>query len=95
MVMMPMELPDVTLESARADLARWAVSLRRAQAAGTGRTTGQLAIRRPEAGPEVTGYCCLGIWCEIARARGLVDREEVGNAFSFAGPREVRNASTS
>lgn len=95
MVMMPMELPDVTLESARADLARWVVSLRRADAAGTRRTTGQLAVSLGQADdPEAVGYCCLGIWCEIQHARGLVSRDEVGSVRYFAGPEEMRNSST-
>jgi hypothetical protein len=97
MVMMPEQYQDVTLESARADLARWAVSLRRAHAAGTGQTTGVLARqRRGQLDPERADYCCLGVWCEIARARGLVEREhsDTSDHFSFAGPAGYQNTST-
>jgi hypothetical protein len=99
MAMMP-ELPEVTLESARVDLARWAVSLRRAHAAGTGQARSHLAIRRTgaedgaEDGAERAAYCCLGIWCEIERARGRVERHELSGFFSFAAPQEARNSST-
>jgi hypothetical protein len=96
MVMMPERLLDVTLESARADLARWAVSLRRAHAAGTGQTTGVLARRQLGEWDVRADYCCLGVWCEIARARGLVEREQsdTSDHFSFAGPAEYQNTST-
>lgn len=55
----------------RADLARWAVSLRRAQAAGTrqvtGTLTGTLTSRM-----EGIGHCCLGIWCQLKTADGTL-----------------------
>jgi hypothetical protein len=58
----------------RADIARWAVSLRRAHAAGTEQVTGQLA----RFADHDSGYCCLGVWCEVAEAMGRLssDREE-------------------
>jgi hypothetical protein len=77
MAMMPTPWSDTTDSDVRADLARWAVSLRRAAAAGTGQTNGLLAENQAtEEEPEKAAYCCLGIWCEIARAAGRVERKE-------------------
>jgi hypothetical protein len=77
--MMPTPWSDTTNPELRADLARWAVSLRRAAAAGTGQTTGTLAASQAtEEEPEKAAYCCLGIWCEIARADGRVERGPLG-----------------
>jgi len=69
MVKMP-ELPEVTDPAQRADLARWAVSLGRAYAAGIVQMTGELHHRAPAG----ESYCCLGVWSAIGVAAGRVVR---------------------
>lgn len=51
-------------DAERADIARWVVAMYRAHAAETEQTTGNLR--------DDTGHCCLGLWCEIATARGVL-----------------------
>jgi hypothetical protein len=72
MVMMP-ELPEVTDTAKRADLARWVVSLRRAYVAQVGQTTGRLHVQVPDGDAEGS-YCCLGIWCVVKLAAGVLQR---------------------
>jgi hypothetical protein len=94
MVMMPEIDRDVTDPQERVRLARWAISLRRAQAAGTGQITGQLAERTDSAGVR---YCCLGIWCEIEAAGGRLERETKSLSSTqvvFRGPGDIWNSST-
>jgi len=83
-------LPAVDDRTERARLARWAVSLRRAQAAGTGQTQQGLASLDYDETPEspVVQYCCLGIWCEIEHAAGRVERRDP--AGRKVGRREFR-----
>lgn len=79
-------LAPVTDPTERARLARWAVSLRRAHAAGTAQTTGRLAL---EEGPDApVGYCCLGIWCEIEHAAGKIERRGNRGQREFRTPDE-------
>lgn len=104
MVMM-LELPEVTDPSKRADLARWAVSLRRAYAARTRQVTGQLHERRNFA--DIVGepawakdsYCCLGIWCVLQLTAGVLQRRPVagGGPAQAYGPagKELRDGSWS
>jgi hypothetical protein len=79
-------LADVTVESERARLARWAVSLRRAHAAGTAQTTGRLALMDDTIADSPEGYCCLGIWCEIEHAAGKIERRVNGSQLEFRTP---------
>jgi hypothetical protein len=99
MVMMP-ELPPVTEEAQRADLARWAVSLRRAHAAGTRQVTGNLHMRNvldlggdddddddeTEEAAALGGdsYCCLGIWCRVQLAAGVLQVRTIRQAQGYA-----------
>lgn len=94
MVMMP-ELPPVTDETQRADLARWVVSLRRARAAHTRQVTGNLHMRNvlvsdiDDETEEATtlgddSYCCLGIWCRVQLAAGVLQVRTVRQAQGYA-----------
>lgn len=98
MVMMP-ELPEVTDEAQRADLARWAVSLRRAHAAGTRQVTGNLHMRTvldlddddddddvimEATAPGDDSYCCLGIWCRVQLAAGVLQVRAYRQAQGYA-----------
>jgi hypothetical protein len=99
MVMMP-ELAPVTDETQRADLARWAVSLRRAHVAGTRQVTGNLHMRNvPDLGDDDyddddeteeaaalggDSYCCLGIWCRVQLAAGVLQVRTVRQAAGYA-----------
>lgn len=57
---------DELTNEQRADLARWVVAMRRAHIAGTPQSEGHLH--------DATGWCCLGLWCAVAEAAGLVKR---------------------
>lgn len=81
----------VTDESERADLARWAVSLRRARANRTPQTTGKLTGRSWTGDLEedgsiplaLTGHCCLGIWCQVKLADGTLTAKPDGGQVTY------------
>jgi hypothetical protein len=81
-------LKPVTEPTERARLARWAVSLRRAHAAGTAQTTGRLALMDDTIADSPEGYCCLGIWCEIEHAAGKIERRDNHSQREFRTPDE-------
>lgn len=60
----------------RADLARWVVAMRRAYASGTAQVTGALA--------DGGGYCCLGLWCEIAETKGALQHRDLLDSRKWA-----------
>lgn len=72
----------------RADLARWAISLRRASAARTLQTTGQLTRLNHSEERRTVAHCCLGIWCQIKLAAG-----ELVSQASSSAPATVEYAS--
>lgn len=89
MTLMP-TLPEVTDPEQRAELARWAVALRRAHAAGTGQAEKKLHHRSRvldvdgnQIGWE-NSFCCLGIWCAMkAEAGVLVSASGPGSGFEY------------
>ena len=96
-------LDPVTEAPERARLARWAVSLRRAHAAGIPQATGALArIERlmdfdtEEPAQETAAYCCLGIWCEIEHAAGRLERKDdaISTELAFCDSQSWWNSST-
>jgi hypothetical protein len=68
-------------EAQRADIARWVVTMRRAVDAGVPQTDGSLR--------DAGGYCCLGLWCEIAEAAGKLQRRANASTTEWAGLGEV------
>lgn len=61
-------------DTERADIARWVVAMYRAHQAEVEQARGHLKAD--------DGYCCLGLWCEIATARGqLKVRTRVGHGL--------------
>lgn len=81
---------DVTDPDARADLARWAVSLRRAFAAETRQIQGKLTSRGyAELTSDgviplnVSGHCCLGVWCAIKTADGTLRARPSGTEVAY------------
>lgn len=78
MVKMP-ELEEVTDPAQRADLARWVVSLRRAYAAETGQATSKLHVCDAHA----DSYCCLGIWCVVQTAAGVLERDDLDDVRRY------------
>lgn len=74
-------IPPHTDPAARAELARWVVGMRMAQAIGIPQGRGHL---KDAPGPRAdAAYCCLGLRCEILVGRGLLEQQEANGRYSF------------
>jgi hypothetical protein len=72
------------LDVNKAHMREWRDALRQAHALATPQTRGLL--NRVEDGlGRVAGFCCMGIWCEVAADAGRLTRQQAGAIITYYG----------